>query len=396
MRFSDLTQRIAGDGAAAWDIHYRALALREQGEDILLLSVGDPDFDTPQPIVQGAIDSLLNGNTHYAEVRGKRALREAIARRHQQRSGQSVSADQVTVLAGAQCALFSVAQCVLNPGDEVIVAEPMYVTYEAVFGACGAVVVPVPVRSENGFRVLPEDVAARITPRTRALALNSPHNPSGASLPRSTWDALAELCIGHDLWLISDEVYSELLFEGEHVSPASLPGMAERTATLNSLSKSHAMTGWRVGWVVAPPSLAAHLENLALCMLYGSPDFIQDAAVVALESDLPELEAMREAYRQRRDLVCDSLADCPGVRALKPDGGMFVMLDIRQTGLSAQAFADRLLDRHGVSVLAGEAFGPSAAGHIRLGLVVGAEPLRDACQRIARCAQELMEAQVHA
>ena len=288
------------------------------------------------------------------------------------------------------------AQCVLNPGDEVIVAEPMYVTYEAVFGACGAKVVPVPVRSENGFRVLPEDVAARITPRTRALALNSPHNPSGASLPRSTWEALAELCIAHDLWLISDEVYSELLFDGEHVSPASLPGMAERTATLNSLSKSHAMTGWRVGWVVAPLSLSAHLENLALCMLYGSPDFIQDAAVVALESHLPELEAMREAYRQRRDLVCESLADCPGVRALKPDGGMFVMVDIRETGLSAQAFADRLLDRHGVSVLAGEAFGPSAAGHIRLGLVVGAAPLRDACQRIARCARELMEAQVDA
>jgi arginine:pyruvate transaminase len=172
--------------------------------------------------------------------------------------------------------------------------------------------------------------------------------------------------------------------------------MAERTATLNSLSKSHAMTGWRVGWVVAPPSLAAHLENLALCMLYGSPDFIQDAAVIALDSDLPERHAMREADRQRRDLVCDSLDGCPGVRALKPDGGMFVMVDIRETGLSAQAFADRLLDRHGVSVLAGEAFGPSAAGHIRLGLVVGAEPLRDACQRIARCAQELMEAQVDA
>lgn len=391
MRFSDLTQRVAGDGAAAWEIHYRALALQEQGRDILLLSVGDPDFDTPVPIVQAAIDSLLAGHTHYAEVRGKRALRESIAKRHRQRSGQPVDADQVVVLAGAQCALFSVAQCVLNPGDEVIVAEPMYVTYEAVFGACGAVVIPVPVRSENGFRVLPEDVAARITPRTRALALNSPHNPSGASLPRTTWQALAELCIAHDLWLISDEVYSELLFEGEHVSPASLPGMAERTATLNSLSKSHAMTGWRVGWVVAPPSLAGHLENLALCMLYGSPDFIQDAAVVALETQLPELEAMRQAYRQRRDLVCECLADCPGVRALKPDGGMFVMVDIRDTGLSAQAFADRLLDRHGVSVLAGEAFGPSAAGHIRLGLVVGAEPLRDACQRIVRCANELME-----
>ncbi|WP_097303162.1 pyridoxal phosphate-dependent aminotransferase [Pseudomonas chlororaphis] len=396
MRFSDLTQRIAGDGAAAWGIHYRALARQEQGEDILLLSVGDPDFDTPAPIVQAAIDSLLSGNTHYTDVRGKRSLRESIARRHRQRSGQQVDADQVMVLAGAQCALFSVAQCLLNPGDEVLVAEPMYVTYEAVFGACGALVVPVPVRSENGFRVLPEDVAARITPRTRAMALNSPHNPSGASLPRSTWQALAELCIKHDLWLISDEVYSELLFDGEHISPASLAGMAERTATLNSLSKSHAMTGWRLGWVVAPPALAAHLENLALCMLYGSPEFIQDAAVVALDSGLPELEAMREAYRQRRDLVCECLADCPGVRALKPDGGMFVMVDIRETGLSAQAFADRLLERHGVSVLAGEAFGPSAAGHIRLGLVLGAAPLREACQRIARCARELLEVAVDA
>lgn len=396
MRFSDLTQRIAGDGAAAWDIHYRALALREQGADILLLSVGDPDFDTPAPIVQAAIDSLLAGNTHYADVRGKNTLRDAIARRHQARSGQAVTSEQVIVLAGAQCALFSVAQCVLNPGDEVLVAEPMYVTYEAVFGACGAVVIPVPVRSQNGFRVMPEDVAARITPRTRALALNSPHNPSGASLPGSTWQALAELCIGHDLWLISDEVYSELLFDGEHISPASLPGMAERTATLNSLSKSHAMTGWRIGWVVAPPALAAHLENLALCMLYGLPDFVQDAAVVALDTHLPELAAMREAYRQRRDLVCAVLADCPGVRALKPDGGMFVMLDIRATGLSAQAFAERLLERHGVSVLAGEAFGPSAAGHIRLGLVVDTEQLREACQRIARCAHELLEAKAHA
>ncbi|MCE1117708.1 MULTISPECIES: pyridoxal phosphate-dependent aminotransferase [Pseudomonas] len=393
MRFSSLTQRIAGDGAAAWEIHYRALAMLEQGRDVLLLSVGDPDFDTPAPIVQAAMDSLQAGNTHYADVRGKRSLREAIARRHQQRSGQAVTADQVTVLAGAQCALFCVAQCVLEPGDEVIVAEPMYVTYEAVFGACGAKVVPVPVRPEHGFRVQPEDVAARITPRTRALALNSPHNPSGASLPRSTWEALAELCIGHDLWLISDEVYSELLYDGEHISPGSLPGMAERTATLNSLSKSHAMTGWRVGWVVGSPALAGHLENLALCMLYGSPDFIQDAAVVALEQSLPELEAMREAYRQRRDLVCASLADCPGVRALKPDGGMFVMVDIRETGLSAQDFSNRLLDLHGVSVLAGEAFGPSAAGHIRLGLVLGAEPLREACRRIVLCAAELMEAQ---
>ncbi|OLS60201.1 pyridoxal phosphate-dependent aminotransferase [Pseudomonas putida] len=396
MRFSSLTQRIAGDGAAAWEIHYRALAMQAEGKDVLLLSVGDPDFDTPRPVVDAAVASLRGGHTHYSDIRGKQALRQAIARRHGQRSGQVVGADQVTVLAGAQCALFCVAQCVLEPGDEVIVPEPMYVTYEAVFGACGATIVTVPARAENGFRVDPADVATRITPRTRALALNSPHNPSGASLPRATWDALAELCIAHDLWLISDEVYSELLYQGEHISPASLPGMTERTATLNSLSKSHAMTGWRVGWVVGSRELAGHLENLALCMLYGLPDFIQDAAVVALEAELPELEAMREVYRQRRDLVCDQLSASPGLKVVKPDGGMFVMVDIRATGLSAQAFSSHLLESEGVSVLAGEAFGPSAAGHIRLGLVLEAAKLDDACRRIARCAAALVEHKAHA
>ncbi|WP_249673486.1 pyridoxal phosphate-dependent aminotransferase [Pseudomonas abieticivorans] len=391
MRYSALTQRIAGEGAAAWNIHYRALELMAQGREVLLLSVGDPDFDTPAPIVEAAVASLQAGDTHYSEVRGNLSLRQAIAGHHGQRSGRLVDPGEVLVLAGAQCAVYSVAHCVLDPGDEILVAEPMYVTYEAVFGACGATIVPVPVRPEQGFRVQAADVAARITAKTRALLINSPHNPTGASLPRATWEQLAALCIEHDLWLISDEVYSELLYEGEHISPASLPGMAERTATINSLSKSHAMSGWRVGWVIAPQALADHLTHLALCMLYGLPDFVQHAAEVAINSHLPEVDAMRDTYRERRDRVCAALEGCPGLRALKPDGGMFVMIDIRETGIGAQAFADRLLERHGVSVLAGEAFGPSAAGHLRLGLVLDSERLEEACRRIAACAVEILE-----
>ncbi|WLG97784.1 pyridoxal phosphate-dependent aminotransferase [Pseudomonas sp. FP198] len=391
MRFSALTQRITGDGAAAWQIHDRALAMREQGRGVLLLSVGDPDFDTPPAIVEAAVASLRAGDTHYSDTRGLHALRASIARRHQQRCGQPVGAGHVTVLPGAQCAVFAVAQCLLDPGDEVIVAEPMYVTYEAVFGVCGAKVVPVAVRPENAFRVEPADVARLITPRTRAMLLNSPNNPSGASLPLATWQALAQLCIEHDLWLISDEVYSDLLYDGEHISPASLPGMAERTATLNSLSKSHAMTGWRIGWAIGPESLAGHLANLSLCMLFGLPDFVQRAAQVALERDLPEVARMREEYRQRRDLVCAALEGRAGLRPVRPDGGMFVMVDVRQTGLAAQAFAERLLDGHGVSVLAGEAFGPSAAGHIRIGLVVDQMQLADACRRIVECAAALQQ-----
>ena len=381
--------------SATLAVDAKAKALKAAGENVIGFGAGEPDFPTPEHIVEAAVKACRDPKMHrYTPAAGLPELREAIAVKTLRDSGFQTTANQVLVTNGGKHAVFTAFAALCDPGDEVIVAEPMYVTYEAVFGACGAVVVPVPVRSENGFRVLPEDVAARITPRTRALALNSPHNPSGASLPRSTWQALAELCIGHDLWLISDEVYSELLFDGEHVSPASLPGMAERTATLNSLSKSHAMTGWRIGWVVAPPALASHLENLALCMLYGLPDFVQDAAVVALDNHLPELAVMREAYRQRRDLVCAVLADCPGVRALKPDGGMFVMLDIRATGLSAQAFSQRLLDEQGVSVLAGEAFGPSAAGHIRLGLVLQADDLREACRRIALCAEHCLSRRV--
>ncbi|MGC5703304.1 aminotransferase class I/II-fold pyridoxal phosphate-dependent enzyme [Pseudomonas sp. NFXW11] len=391
MRYSALTQRIAGEGSAAWNIHYRALTLREQGRDVLLLTIGDPDFDTPMPVVQAAIDSLLAGDTHYSEVRGNLALRSSIARRHQRRTGQVVDAEHVVVLPGAQCAVFSVVQCLLNPGDEVLVPEPMYVTYEAVFGACGAKVVAVPVRAEQGFRVEPGEMAARITPRTRAMLLNSPNNPSGASLSLDDWQALARLCLAHDLWLISDEVYSDLLYQGQHLSPASLPRMGERTATINSLSKSHAMSGWRVGWVIAPTVLAGHLSNLALCMLYGLPDFVQNAAVVALEGDLPELAQMHQEYRLRRDLVCAMLGECPGLTPICPDGGMFVMVDVRATGLDAQSFADCLLERHGVSVLAGEAFGPSVAGYIRIGLVLDRPRLADACRRIARCTAELLE-----
>lgn len=391
MRYSALTQRIAGEGSAAWNIHYRALALREQGRDVLLLTIGDPDFDTPRPVVQAAIDSLLAGDTHYSDVRGNLALRSCIARHHHQRSGQIVDAEHVVVLPGAQCAVFSVAQCLLNPGDEVLVAEPMYVTYQGVFGACAARIVPVPVRAEQGFRVDPREVAARITPRTRAMLLNSPNNPSGASLSLEDWQALARLCFAHDLWLISDEVYCDLLYEGRHFSPGSLPRMGERTATINSLSKSHAMSGWRVGWVIAPPTLAGHLSNLSLCMLYGLPDFVQNAAVVALDRELPEVAQMREEYRRRRDLVCSLLSQCPGLTPIRPDGGMFVMVDVRSTGLDAQAFANCLLEGHGVSVLAGEAFGPSAAGHIRIGLVLDCERLAEACRRIALCTGELLE-----
>ncbi|MNO78881.1 Arginine--pyruvate transaminase AruH [compost metagenome] len=385
MRYSTLTQRIAGEAAAAWDIHYQAQALRREGREIFLLSVGDPDFDTPTAIVDAAVDSLRRGDTHYSDVRGSLALRQAIARR----SGPQVTADQVVVLAGAQCALYAVAQCLFDAGDEVIVAEPMYVTYHSVLAACGAVAVQVPVSPEQGFRLDPLAVARAITPRTRGLLINTPHNPTGAAISPQDMAQLAALCCAHDLWLVSDQVYSGLLYDGEVADPASLPGMAERCVIIDSVSKSHAMSGWRIGWVVGPATLTAHLSNLAMAMLFGLPEFVMQAACVALEQDLPEVRRMRETYRQRRDRVCAALEDCPGLRVHRPAGGMFVMIDIRATGLSAQAFAQRLLLEEGVSLLPGDAFGPSAAGHVRMGLVLEVEVLEEASSRVAALARSV-------
>jgi arginine:pyruvate transaminase len=389
MRFSSFVERIGGEGAAAWEIHGRATRLKRQGRDIILLSVGDPDFDTPPAIVDAAIEGLRQGHTHYGEVVGDHRLRAAIAQAHQKQSGQPTDPKQVVVMAGAQCALYGAAVCVLDQGDEVIQPEPAYVTYEAVIGASGARMVFVPLRPERAFQIDPETIEHAVTPRTRALLMNSPHNPTGAVVTRANWERIAEICKRHDLWLISDEVYAGLTFEGEHVSPAGLPGMAERTITINSLSKSHAMTGWRLGWSITPPDLAGHLGNLALCMLYGSPPFIQDAALQAFAAEPPEIAAMKQSYRRRRDLVCGRLGNVKGLRCHRPEGGMFAMVDVRGTGLSAQDFASGLLDAEGVSVLPGDAFGPSAAGHVRISLGNADDELARACDRIERHAAKL-------
>lgn len=389
MHYSALTQRIAGEGASAWNIHFRAKAREAHGDDVIILSVGDPDFDTPAPIVEAAVDSLRGGATHYAEVQGKPVLRERIADFHRRHGGHAATtADNVAVLAGAQCGLYATLQCLLDPGDEIIVPEPAYVTYEAAIQATGATPVWVPLPATEDFQPRAAELEAAITPRTRAMLINSPHNPTGQCLDDARWQAITDLCRQHDLWLIVDAVYADLIFDGKHSSPDALTGMRQRTVVISSLSKSHAMTGWRLGWVIGPHELMAHLVNLALCMLYGSPPFIQDAAIAALSEPPPALAGMRDVYRQRRDAVLEILADSDVVTALSPAAGMFMMIDIRASGLNAHAFANRLLDDYGVSVLAGEAFGTSAGGFVRLSLTVDVTRLREACRRLERCARD--------
>jgi arginine:pyruvate transaminase len=389
MRFSRLTERIAGEGARAWAVHFEAMRRRRAGEDIIVLSVGEPDFDTPPAIVAAAKASLDRGRTHYTDIVGDCPLRAAIARRHQTQTGQRVGPQNVVVVAGAQCALFASMLCLLDFGDEVIVPEPMYVTYEAAVGASGAAIRRVALKPENAFRLKAQDVADAVNHRTRAVLINSPHNPTGAVIRPVELEAIAEICRRHDLWLISDEVYGSLVFEGEHVSPSSLPGMAERTVTIDSLSKSHAMTGWRLGWAIAPEALTKHLGHLSLCMLYGSPGFIQDAGVVALDQEHAELAEMRAAYRARGDRLHRKLAQVSRLAVERPEAGMFLMVDVSRTGRGAQDFAFGLLDAERVSVLPGGAFGPQIAGYVRINLGAPDVELEEAGERIARYAEGL-------
>jgi arginine:pyruvate transaminase len=277
-------------------------------------------------------------------------------------------------------------QCLAGAGDEVIVPEPIYATYEAVIGASGARMVTVPLRADRGFHPDLDAIAAAVTPRTRAIWINSPHNPTGAVFTAAEIEAVAALCRRHDLWLLSDEVYEDLAFARPHVGAWSLAGMAERTVVVSSLSKSHAIPAFRVGWIVGPPELVRHLGNLLLSMTYGSPSFIQDGALAALRQELPEVAALREDYRARAALLSDLLETAPGCRLVRPEGGMFVLLDVRGTGLSAADFALRLLAAERVAVLPCDSFGPSAEGHLRIALSAPEPRLRDAGQRIVRFA----------
>ena len=384
MRFSSRVNAIAGKTVSAWDIHFAAYDAQKRGEDVILLSVGDPDLDTPAPVVEAAIAALRAGDTHYTDIPGRPALRAAIARDYQRRNAMAVASDNVIVFAGAQNALYTAAQCLFEPGDEVVALDPAYLTYQAVVGASGATLTRAAPSSDGRLRPLAASIAAAITPRTRALLFANPNNPSGVVMTRDELAAIAALAKQHDLWVIVDEVYAALTFERPHVAFAALPEMAARTVAVGSLSKSHAMTGWRCGWAIAPPELVRHMGNCSIAMVYGLPGFVMQGALEAVEATDAIAAEMRAIYLRRRELVYAALAPLPGLRCMKPEAGMFMLIDVRATGLDAEDFAWGLYREHGVSLIPASAFGACLEGHVRLCFAMKDERLEEACRRIAR------------
>ena len=389
MKYASIVDRLDTAAAYAWAIHDKARKRRNSGEDIILLSIGDPDFDTPPAIADAAIESLRAGRTHYGAFAGEPALRQAIADRHAALTGQAVSLDQVVICPGAQNALYATALCLVEPGDEVLVPEPRYVTYDSVIDAAGATRIDVPLDVERGFHLDPAKLEVAVTDRTRMILLNTPHNPTGMVMTREELEGVAEVALRHDLWVVCDEVYADLTFDVPHISVCSLPQIADRSVSLGSLSKSHAMQGWRIGWIVAPPDLAKHVVNLVKPMHYGLSPFLQDAAVVALTQSHLETADMQRQYRQRRDLVCSRINAMPGLSCSWPEGSMFLLVDVRATGLDGESFAWGLLDHGGVSLLPGTGFGASVTGHVRFSLTMPVAVLEDACNRIEGYARSL-------
>jgi arginine:pyruvate transaminase len=386
MRFAAITERLKGLGSDKWAVHIEGRRRAEAGEDMIFLSIGEPDFVPPPAIIESVFDSLRRGRTRYASGRGEPHTREAIAAYYTRRSGHTVEPDQVVFLPGTQTALYAVMMTLVDLGDEVLVPDPYYATYEGVIAAAGGVLVPIRTLSEDAFHLTPEAFEERITTRSRVLLLNSPGNPTGAVLSKNEIAAIAEVCRSRGIWIVSDEVYAELCFGGGFASPFDEPRYRAFSVSLSSLSKSHALPGFRCGWAVGSLEFSERLQPLSETMLFGSQPFLEDATAFALTNHFDEVDAMRNAYIARARVVVEGLSNAPGIVARMPEGGMFIMVDVRRLGMSGDEFARRLLEEN-VVVMPGESFGAGGAGHVRVGLTAKEAELSEACRRIAHLAE---------
>jgi aspartate/methionine/tyrosine aminotransferase len=379
----------------AFEATARARALEAQGRSIVYLQIGEPDFDTPVNVREAAKRALDAGATHYAPFAGIPELRMAIAEDAEARKGFPVDPSQVFVTVGGKGVMVYAILGLIDPGDEVIVPDPGYPIYESLTRFVGATPVPIPIRQEHDFRLDVDELASLVTPRTRMLVVNSPANPTGGVLTRGDIERIAELALRHDLVVLADEIYARILYDGaEHVSIASLPGMADRTIVLDGFSKTFAMTGWRLGYAIVPPALVAPFGTLIINTISCAPTFAQVGAVEALRGPQDAVDAMVAEFRARRDLVVDGLNAIPGVSCLRPQGAFYVFPDISATGLSGAELADRLLHEAGVCVLAGTAFGHLGTGHVRISYANSRENLVEALGRIRSVVEPLVAARV--
>jgi len=369
MELSSRITGLTGGGSDGWDLFIRARKMIAAGQKITELTIGEHDIRTHPDILEAMRASAAAGKTGYSLVPGSQSLRETIAARVQARTGIATTADNVLVTPGGQSALFATHSAVCDPGDTALYCAPNYATYPGTIRGVGAIAKVIQTRPENAFQPQFSEIDA-LAPGAKSLLVNSPNNPTGVVYSPETMDAIAEACLKHDLWLISDEVYDTQVWEGTHISPRTLPDMAERTLVIGSMSKSHAMTGSRIGWIVGPQAAISRLISLATHTTYGVAGFIQDAAEYALKRGTELEQEISAPFLRRREIAKRVLNGQNVLQAVPSTGAMYLMLDIRATGLSGEAFGNALLDTHAIAVMPGESFGLAAAGHIRVAMTV--------------------------
>ena len=362
----------------------RARALRQQGIDVIDLGGGDPDFPTPTHICQAAADAMFRGETHYVASAGIPELRRAIARKLQAENRIPVTPDEIIVTPGGKAALIVSILALVGPGDDVLMFDPSWVSYEPMVLMAGARCLHVPLLPEENYRITREAIEAVLTPQTRLMIVNSPNNPTGRVLTREEAEAIVAVAQEHDIVVISDEIYEKLIYDGrEHLSLAAFPGMAERTLTVNGFSKAYAMTGWRLGYVAGPAPLIRQIIKVHSHSATCATSFAQWGGVAALEGPQDVIDAMVAAWDRRRRFVTERLNAIPGFRCPLPEGAFYAFPDVSGTGLSGQEVAQKLIEEAYVGVTPGDAFGASGSGCIRLSFATADELLERALDRIA-------------
>ncbi|MEO0905530.1 MAG: aminotransferase class I/II-fold pyridoxal phosphate-dependent enzyme [Pseudomonadota bacterium] len=381
MKLSHRITHITGGGSDGWDVFYKARRMIADGVPVTELTIGEHDIRTSPEILTAMHAAAMGGHTGYAMVPGTHALRKSVAARIAARTGVPTTADNILITPGGQSALFAAHNAVCDPGDTAVYIDPYYATYPGTIRGAGAVPKAVVTTPDAAFQPTGEALL-EATKGAASLLVNTPNNPTGVVYSADTLHAIADACITNDVWLISDEVYDTQVWEGTHISPRSLPGMAERTLVVGSMSKSHAMTGSRVGWICGPVEAISHVINLATHTTYGVAGFIQDAADFALSQGDSVEEEVAAPFRRRRGLTMQALDGQNVIRAVPAQGAMYVMLDIRATGMSGEEFANALLDAEHIAVMPGESFGQAAAGHVRVAMTIADEQYVDALQRL--------------
>jgi aspartate/methionine/tyrosine aminotransferase len=374
----------------AFEVLAKARELEAQGREIIHLEIGEPDFDTPQHIVEASVEALRQGYTHYGPTPGLPELREAIARNSREVRGVDTAPSQVIVTPGAKPIMFYVMLALGEPGVEIIYPNPGFPIYESMVKFSGATAVPMQLIEERGYHPDLEDLAGKITDNTRLIIINSPNNPCGSVFTREELERIADLVKERpNLYVLADEIYKDILYTGEHHTISAFPGMAERTIILDGFSKSYAMTGWRLGYGIMPEELVPHVVRLAVNSVSCAASFTQRAAIAALDGPQDEVQAMAAEFGQRRRLITDGLRSIPGINCPEPEGAFYAFPSIKETGLTSAEFEARAMADAGVALLSGAAFGEYGEGYVRLSYANSQENIQKAVAQLDRFVRSL-------